>query len=739
MTYPTTTILPAPTPVGAPDADMVTMLLNAVGAERRHVPAGEMLQSPDEPITTIYAFEEGHVRVCDQHHLVIAEFRSGALIGALEMWTGRNWNLMVETVTPCTLVALPAEHFRTLVRVNSALRHAASYAVTQLMRQIDLAALLTQLLDQLPARLWAAISATAQWRVLHSGERLLAQGEITQSLFLVVRGRLQRLYRRTAEPPAVGNGLLDRPDAHVAGHVEPGETLGSFLEAAPHPATVIAVRETTIVELPPSLCQMFWDEFPHLALPFLRHPTEQQRTILATLDARPEPPATLALIPVSAAVDMVAFLSSLATAMEPYGHVQTITRATVDHHFGQQRTADIPAHHPLQPLLMDWLDQGERACDYLLYVADASWTEWTRRCLRQADRILLIVDAATTSNPTVVEQAIYALALERSLELVLLHSPAVEQPSGTIRWLEQRSIHRHYHVRRNDHAHFERLARCLTGHANALVLAGGGAKGFAHVGVFQALEERAIPIDMIGGTSMGALMGLAPALGWSMQKTMAAVTKFGSPKALFDYTLPVVSLFTADKVTEMIQLQVGDTQIEDLWRPYFALSTDLTAACAIVHRQGSLWRAVRASLSIPAIFPPVIDEQGHVLVDGGLMNNFPVDIMRQEVGSGKIIGVKVGSNDAPNQEYGYEVSLSGWQVLRSRLDPRAEQLAVPSLASILVRSAMVNNIHLVEKVTDACDLLIEPDVQHAGLLDFAAYPALIEHGYRAAVAALQEQ
>ena len=424
--------------------------------------------------------------------------------------------------------------------------------------------------------------------------------------------------------------------------------------------------------------------------------------------------------------------------MEIHGNVRTIHRETVDNRYGQRRAADIPAHHPLHPLLMDWLDQVEQSCDYLLYVADASWTEWTRRCLRQADRVLLIADAATTSEPTVVEQAIYAQSSEQPLELVLIHDRTVTQPTGTIAWLAQRPLQAHYHVRRQDHAHFGRLARCLTGNANALVLSGGGAKGFAHVGVMRALEEQNIPIDMIGGTSMGALLGIAPALGWSFERTMAIVAEFANPKSLFDYTLPVVSLFAADKVNSLIQRLVGDVQIEDLWHPYFAVSTDLTAARAVIHRRGAVWRAARASFSIPAIFPPVIDERKHVLVDGGMMNNFPVDIMRNEVGSGRIIGVNVGRSDVPDQHYGYETSLSGWQVLRNRLDPRAEQLAIPSLASILLRSAMVNNRQLVTKVKQACDLLLEPDVQDVGLLDFGAYERLIQRGYALAAQELQQ-
>src|SRR5205807_3469411 len=106
-----------------------------------------------------------------------------------------------------------------------------------------------------------------------------------------------------------------------------------------------------------------------------------------------------------------------------------------------------------------------------------------------------------------------------------------------------------------------------------------------------------------------------------------AAKRFNTARALFDYTLPLVSFFSSRKVTHMAFSTLGDVCIEDLWRPFYCVSTNLTRAQPVIHRQGPLWRSVRASLAMPGVFSPVVDG-GDLLVDGGLMNNVPLDIMR---------------------------------------------------------------------------------------------------------------
>jgi predicted acylesterase/phospholipase RssA/CRP-like cAMP-binding protein len=722
----TVTVLQSPKPMAERQpSDLATQLAHALGAETVAVRTGAILYTPEQPVAQIYVVRSGRLAVTQADGLLLAQIEAGGCAGALESWTGRNWGLTVQAIDECELITLPAAAFRDLMRIQPALRQAVGDAVTRLMRLAQLATVLTRALGPLDRSFFTMVAQGVQWRHLDSGSVLVQQAEWVDRLFLVVYGRLQCTHQ--------GADGIER----VVGQVEPGKTHGVFLEQAPSPLTVRAVRETTVVEFPPALCQQLWEHFPHALLPFLRQAGEQQRTILAALQAKPKPPTTLALIPASAAIDIDGFAASLAAAMASFGPSRALGRAQVDSQFGQKRVADIPAHHPLHPLLVDWLNEQESSYDHLLYVGDATWSEWTRRCLRQADRILIVADATADPAPTLVEQAVYAAPSAAPVELVLLHPPATEHPQGTAAWLAQRPVQSHYHVRRGTPAHMARLARRLTGNALGLVLAGGGASGFVHLGLLRALEELGLDYDVVGGTSMGALAGMAFALGWSCATSIERAAHFASPKALFDYTLPLVSIFSSDKVTAMILSQAGDQQIEDLWRPYFAISTDLTAAELVVHDRGPLWLAVRASLSIPGVFAPVIDERGHLLVDGGIMNNLPADVMRARLGGGTIIGMATGSAAKESKAYNYGSSISGWQVLRSRWAAPGERIEAPSLPEILLRTMMVNNQQVVRNNRQACDLLIEPQVQDVGLLQFTEYARIAEVGYRAALAQLK--
>lgn len=185
------------------------------------------------------------------------------------------------------------------------------------------------------------------------------------------------------------------------------------------------------------------------------------------------------------------------------------------------------------------------------------------------------------------------------MELVLLHNLDTVSPSGTSRWLDERDLHTHPHVRYKDQPQMERLARRVAGKALGVVLSGGGARGFAHVGVLRAMEEQGIEIDLIGGTSMGSLIGGMYATDRGLGVMVELAERFANPKRLFDYTLPLTSLMASKKVTQVIHEVFGDISIEDLWRPFFCISSNLTRAETVIHRHGSLWNSVRASICCP--------------------------------------------------------------------------------------------------------------------------------------------
>ncbi|KAJ3048257.1 phosphatidylcholine and lysophosphatidylcholine phospholipase, partial [Rhizoclosmatium hyalinum] len=207
---------------------------------------------------------------------------------------------------------------------------------------------------------------------------------------------------------------------------------------------------------------------------------------------------------------------------------------------------------------------------------------------------------------------------------------------------------------------FARIARRLLNKSIGLALGGGGARGIAHVAIIRALEEAGVPIDMIGGTSIGSFVaGLyarendhVSIYGRAKQLSMQMCSKW---RQLLDLTYPLTSLFTGHELNRAIFKSFHETQIEDCWLPYFAVSVNITDSRVEIHRSGYMWRYVRASMSLAGYFPPLCDN-GKMLVDGGYLNLVPVDIVIAK-GADVAIAVDVSLwNDTSPVTYGDSLS-----------------------------------------------------------------------------------
>ena len=278
----------------------------------------------------------------------------------------------------------------------------------------------------------------------------------------------------------------------------------------------------------------------------------------------------------------------------------------------------------------------------------------------------------------------------------------------------------------------------ITGNAIGLVLSGGGARGFAHIGVIRALGERGIPIDYIGGTSMGAVIAAQHALDWDWQ-TMARVNKEEWPRCepQKNYTLPLVALNSARRMDQMLKRMFGDAEIENLRRKFFCVSTNLSSATAKIHREGKLWKAVRASVSIPGIGPPAI-QNGEILVDGGLVDNLPVETMKR-LCQGKIYAVDVGEQVEFTSKLKESYTVSGWKLLWQQLNPFIEKPDIPNILNTLYRTTTVGGIRAIANAKAQADLCFEPPVGQFGVFEWRSVEKIIEVGYRYALKTLDEK
>jgi NTE family protein len=360
-----------------------------------------------------------------------------------------------------------------------------------------------------------------------------------------------------------------------------------------------------------------------------------------------------------------------------------------------------------------WFNNIESRNDYVVYVADpasgGAGSAWTRQCCRQADVILMLAAAGGTPNPWPPGLLEVAAARGARLELAIIHQDRIASGAAA-RWLENLQVAQHHHL--IDRSDVGRIARLLTLRGVGLVLSGGGARGFAHLGVIRALREARVPIDFVGGSSIGAIIAGGVAMDWSDEQMRQCYHRcFVASNPVNDYAIPLVALTHGRKVSKLLEREYGEAAIEDLRRPYFCISANLTTGKAVEHRHGSLAHALRASVAIPGVMPPVFKDEG-VLVDGAVINNLPVDVMCKH-SPGCVIGCDVGAD----RRFG-----------RQRLN----------IFQILMRAGMVNSNSAAAAQRELADVLLKPPLNEIDLLDWRAFDGAIELGYEYARAALAQ-
>lgn len=541
--------------------------------------------------------------------------------------------------------------------------------------------------------------------IVPAGDDVIGEGEDATDAFVVIAGRLSI--------------IVEQPDGSrtIVNDVGTGEVVGemALLTDDPRSATVRARRDAALLRISA-------DDFRAIVLD---HPTALMtltRTVVQRLNqsihsTRADPVrSVIGVMPAGSRPAHREFGQRLADALE--GSVVVVTARDAEGVVGSDASPGA---------LAQYLHRLEDRHRFIVLVGDGDDPSWKGLCFRQSDLVLHV--GYSNGFGEFGEHEADLGSTDATSHLVIVHTDAT--PLGTNEIVRARGRLRHHHVRRGSDADVERVARIVMGTSVGVVLGGGGARGFAHLGAMRAMLEAGLPIDHIGGTSIGASVAAGYAMDFDIDHITELVKRTTSERgSILDPTLPSVALARGKRLVARMRDGYGEVEIEDLWLDFLCVSTDLSIGDAHIHRSGPVWRAVRASIAIPGVLAPMSSADGHVLVDGGILDNLPTGPMATAFDPQTIVAVdlraptNISSEDLPDDGV-----VSGWGVATRSLLPWLDQQQVPGVVESLIAASLVSG----GTQGRMADLTLRPPVGEFGFMDFGASDEMVEVGYRHAV------
>lgn len=690
---------------------------------KSRLPASDVLIEEGDLGNAVYILSEGSLSITRRYgedEVTIGRIAEpGSVVGEMVSFGGGRRSATVTAETESIVYELSHAEFESLLLDHPDVAgHLAALAV-QRAEEAELAELLRDHFGLAHEETFGPLMNQVSWRRLGQGEVLFEEGDVADAAYFVVRGRL----------------LASRfdPDQRVElplGELGRGEVVGEtgLLRGAPRSATVTALRDSVLGAL---------SEGAFLDL-VERRPRVMLQVALNALDrlegAGRSAPSTVLAVAVADGLSADWITEKIGRSLEPFGSVERLWPERVDHLLDAVDAAESAVAEVGSVRLARLLHEAEMSTDYLVLDVGQRGGNWARRCMGMADRLLVFVPSHPTDEQRERLKGLLAgcpTGLRRTLVVV---NPTQSGPTGTRNLLNLFSAADALHVRADMADDVARVGRVAAGRGNTLVLSGGGGRGFAHLGVQRALEELGFPIDVVGGTSVGGVLATVIADGMSAAETIEwARVHFPS---VMDYTLPLVSLIKAERIARSAAATFGDRQIEDLWRPYFCVSTNLTASRSFVHREGSVVLAVRATSAIPGIMPPV-PHGSDLLVDGGILNNLPIDVAREVAPVGRIVAVDVAPPRGPGARTDFGLSVSGWSVLRSGLGKK--ERTHPGISAVLMRSMITASMQERDRQirTGLADCYLDLDMRGTTIVDFSDPVGGALRGYEAAMPRLE--
>ena len=558
------------------------------------------------------------------------------------------------------------------------------------------------------------------------GQMLVAQGGPSNALFMVLHGALAVRRAGQLEPIA---------------ELRAGELVGEigFFANIPRTADVIAIRDTSVLVLTRTAYQKLAEEAPAVVEALLAALARRFAKETARLTPVRAPPKarTVALIDGGFEPLPDAFESRMRDGLAAVG-AEIVDPARL--------RAMFPRHELDAPEVTEWLNKLEHVAPLVVYLGSREAPAWGRKAIRQAD---MVVFACRGDAPAGALTDIEAFACEvhpvSARRLVRIHNRRHGEVSGTAAWLARLPSFMHHHVALEDQVDIDSLIRFLSGRAIGFVAAGGGSLGTAHVGIYKAFRERGAVFDIFVGTSVGSAMAAGFAKNLEAEHLEEGTHEiFVRSRSLRRPTWPRYSLLDHKAFDRALAKQYGpDCRIEDCWRPFAAVATNLSTHNLELIRSGLLWQAVRASSAIPGLLPPFYTSEGAMLVDGCLIDNVPLAPMHQ-LKSGPNLVVHFGEPAAEMFDVDYAALPGRLELIAAMLTPFRKKLlpAAPSAVNVLWRSLVAHQRYDTLPAGPSDAVMRPPVPDGIDVTDFDLHTEIFEASYlwaREAIASLEAE
>lgn len=562
---------------------------------------------------------------------------------------------------------------------------------------------------------------------VHKNKILFHQGEFSNSIYIVITGKLVAMVKS------------DKQIIKIIGEIHTGESVGELaaLSSEPRTATVKAIDNSILLKLSREsfnkICQQYHSVLQHTVDAVI----DRSRQILHLLAADGAIQKHIAIIPATEKVDLTKFNQKI------YEHVHNNPEVMILSDYDVKFRETHHTSRSLQQCLKD-IDKKVRT---IIFMLSSINTPLAIQCFHKIDTIYIVADSA--DEPYISQSIFVALRTLETVEhinpeLILLHESDTELPQNTARWLKLAHFRLYHHIRINQEKDIAKILRFIEGKAIGLVLGGGGVRSWAHFGVIKALKEAKIPIDIIGGTSAGAIVAGYYALHENFDgipielKELTQITR--KSVAWQHFTWPAVSLFDGKAYTQKQKEIFGKARIENLWLSCFSVACNLATNSQVIGRKGYLWKTIRSSTAVPAIFPPVVIN-GKIHLDGGILNNLPVDIMRKLLnGSGTIIASELTHYNNDMNEYFFPPILTLGKVFLAKSKILYKDYKFPPFIETFLKALLAGSSAKQNENCLAADILVAPDLSQYSLLSVSPEEEdeLIKLGYKSTVKAIRK-